>query len=172
MNQDGLEIREMNAEDWHRVALIYKEGMETGNATFQQIVPQWDDWNESHLPACRLVATVSGQVVGWAALSPVSKREVYAGVAEISIYVTSRLRGFGIGAILLEKTILESEKQNIWTLQAGIFPENVASIKMHQRLGFREIGYREKIGKMKNKWRNTILLERRSLITGVDHDIT
>jgi L-amino acid N-acyltransferase YncA len=99
MNQDGLEIREMNAEDWHRVALIYKEGMETGNATFQQIVPQWDDWNESHLPACRLVATVSGQVVGWAALSPVSKREVYAGVAEISIYVTSRLRGFGIGVL-------------------------------------------------------------------------
>lgn len=172
MNQDGLEIRKMNAEDWHRVAFIYKEGMETGNATFQQTVPQWDDWNVSHLQTCRLVATVNGHVVGWSALSPISKREVYAGVAEISIYVSARVRGFGIGAILLEKTISESEKQNIWTLQAGIFPENLASIKMHQRLGFREVGYREKIGKMNGKWRNTILLERRSLIAGIDHETT
>lgn len=149
---------------WPEVATIYKEGIATGNATFQQNVPSWDEWDINHLKLCRIVALLNNKVVGWAALTPVSGRCVYAGVAEVSVYVSPNYQGKKLGSNLLKKLIEESEDQQIWTLQAGIFPENNASLKIHENVGFRTVGYREKIGKMNGVWRNTILLERRSLI--------
>jgi phosphinothricin acetyltransferase len=148
--------------DWNSVAVIYKEGIDTGNATFQKDVPSWEEWDRSHLKTCRIVAEAEGRVEGWAALTAVSGRCVYAGVAEVSVYVSEKFKGQKIGTRLLEALISESEKEGFWTLQAGIFPENLASLKIHKNLGFREVGYREKIGKMDGVWRDTILLERRS----------
>jgi L-amino acid N-acyltransferase YncA len=159
-------LRLMNANDWPAVAAIYKEGIDTGNATFQQEIPEWADWDKAHLATCRLVAVCDGQIAGWASLSPVSGRCVYAGVAEVSVYVGKDFRGYNIGSQLLEKLVSESEASGFWTLQAGIFPENVASLQLHRRHGFREVGYREKIGKMNGVWRNTVLLERRSKLVG------
>jgi L-amino acid N-acyltransferase YncA len=144
------------------VKIVYELGIATGQATFQNEAPSWADWDASHLEACRLVAVDDEKVIGWAALTPISDRCVYAGVAEVSVYVHPQYHHQGVGGKLLETLILESEKQNLWTLQAGIFPENVASLKLHQRQGFREVGFREKIGKMNGVWRDTILLERRS----------
>lgn len=164
--EQSLKVNNLLAEDWEHVKNIYLEGMETGNATFQQTAPSWDEWTKSHLSECRFVARMNGQVVGWAALSPVSSRCVYAGVAEVSIYVKQGQQGRGIGSCLLEKLIKESEKSEIWTLQAGIFPENQSSMALHRKWGFREVGRRERIGKMNGKWRDVILLERRSNITG------
>lgn len=158
----------MTSGDWTRVAEIYKEGIETGNATFQQTIPAWDDWNNGHVNKCRIVAEVDNELAGWVALSAVSGRCVYAGVAEVSVYVGNKFRGQKIGSKLLEKLISESESNGFWTLQAGIFTENAASITVHKNAGFREVGYREKIGKMNNIWRNTVLLERRSSIVGVE----
>lgn len=147
---------------------IYEQGIATGNATFETKAPRWEDWDKAHLAKARLVATDDArQVVGWAALSPVSGRCVYAGVAEVSVYIHREARGSGIGKKLLEALIRESEKENIWTLQAGIFPENAASLKIHEQCGFRKVGYRERIGKMNNIWRDTVLLERRSPTVGV-----
>lgn len=147
---------------------IYEQGIATGNATFETKAPRWEDWDKAHLVKARLVATnEAGQVVGWAALTPVSGRCVYAGVAEVSVYVHREARGSGIGKKLLEALIRESEKENIWTLQAGIFPENTTSLKIHEQCGFRKVGYRERIGKMNNIWRDTVLLERRSPTVGV-----
>jgi L-amino acid N-acyltransferase YncA len=166
MTENDIIFREMTRGDWTDVAEIYGQGIRTGNATFQQEIPAWDEWNNGHLKKCRIVAVQKNDIVGWAALSPVSGRCVYAGVAEVSIYVAEHLRGQKIGAHLLEALIAESEKEGIWTLQAGIFPENTSSIKIHTALGFREVGYREKIGKMKGVWRDTLLLERRSAIVG------
>ena len=160
-------LRSMAANDWPMVSEIYKQGIDTGNATFQQDVPSWDEWDTGHLKGCRFVAEAENELVGWAALSPVSGRCVYAGVAEVSVYVSGTFRGQQIGTKLLQILITESERQNIWTLQAGIFLENKASLKIHQQLDFRIVGYREKIGKMNNVWRNTILLERRSKIAGI-----
>ncbi|PWJ39155.1 GNAT family N-acetyltransferase [Sediminitomix flava] len=159
-----LSIRPLKAEDWKRVAHIYEEGIATGNATFQQEAPTWDSWDNSHMQSCRFVVEVDTKVVAWAALSKVSDRCVYAGVAEVSVYVGSEARGMKLGQKLLQKLITESENRGIWTLQAGIFPENEVSIYLHEKLGFRKIGYREKIGQMNGVWRDTVLLERRSKI--------
>lgn len=150
------------------VADIYKQGIETGNATFQQDIPTWDKWNNGHLKTCRIIAELDNEIVGWAALSPVSRRFVYARVAEVSIYVSNKYKGQKTGTKLLYKLISESEKEGIWTLQASIFDENKASLKIHENLGFRQVGYREKIGKMNGTWRDTILLERRSKIAGTN----
>jgi len=158
----------MLATDWEMVADIYKQGIETGNATFQQTVPSRDEWNAAHIINCRMVAEADKEIAGWAALSSVSSRAVYAGVAEVSIYVANKYRGNQIGTTLLESIITESERQGFWTLQSGIFPENKASIAIHKKSGFREIGYREKVAKLKNVWENTILFERRSTVTGVE----
>jgi len=162
-----MDIRPLLKQDWPSVAEIYKEGIETGNATFENAVPTWDQWDSGHLNTCRIVATVNGEVSGWAALSKVSGRCVYAGVAEVSIYVAARYAGHKIGTRLLEELIAESESHGFWTLQAGIFPENTASLRLHEKLGFRVVGYREKIGKMNTLWRDTVLLERRSKKIGI-----
>jgi len=156
----------MTADDWAAVSRIYGEGIATGNATFATEIPDWQQWDSSHLPNCRLIASHGKEVLGWAALSPVSARQVYAGVAEVSVYVAASGRRAGIGKALLQALIHESERCGIWTLQAGIFPENIASVSLHKSLGFREVGVRRKIGKMGNQWRDVLLLERRSSISG------
>ena len=153
--------------DWEAVKKIYEEGIATGNATFQAVAPGWDDWNSSHLQHSRIVARQGDEILGWAGLTPVSYRCVYAGVAEVSVYVSGRARGQGIGKQLLQKLIDESETNGIWTLQAGIFPENTASIKIHEACGFRKLGIRERIGKMDGVWRDSLLLERRSKKVGI-----
>ena len=165
---ENILLREMKPDDWAGVAAVYKEGIATGNATFQQEVPTWESWDSSHVASCRIVAEVEGQVAGWAALTPVSGRCVYAGVAEVSVYVADRYRGRKIGARLLAKLIEESEREGFWTLQAGIFPENKASVKLHENLGFRVVGYRERIGKMNGIWWDNLVLERRSATVGID----
>ena len=157
----------MQQYHFEAVKEIYALGIATGMATFQEEVPTWESWDESHLKKGRLVALDGDEVLGWAALTPVSGRCVYAGVAEVSIYIHPNHRGRGVGRALLKALIAESEKQNLWTLQAGIFPENEASLKIHQQCGFRQVGYREKIGQLNGVWRDTILLERRSQTIGV-----
>lgn len=158
----------MTADDWISVSEIYKQGIETGNATFQQETPTYTDWDNGHLKNCRIVAIKDNEVVGWAALTPISGRCVYAGVAEVSVYVADKNRGQKIGYKLLEKLIIESENEHLWTLQAGIFPENIASLRIHEELGFRKIGHRERIGQMNGVWRDTVLLERRSKVIGIE----
>lgn len=156
----------LEASDWPRVREIYLEGIATGNATFETVAPDWEVWDAKHLAACRLVVRTEAAVVGWAALSPVSSRCVYAGVAEISLYVAGQAQRQGIGKLLLRALIEQSEHAGIWTLQAGIFPENVASIHLHERAGFRLVGVREKLGSLKGVWRDVAVYERRSAIAG------
>jgi len=163
----NIQIRSMVPADWSKVADIYKQGIETGNATFQQFIPSWEEWNSAHVLNCRIVAEVDNEIAGWAALSSVSARAVYSGVAEVSVYVADKHRGQHIGTTLLESIIAESERHGFWTLQSGIFPENTASIAIHIKSGFREIGVREKVANMNNVWRNTVLFERRSTVTGI-----
>ena len=141
---------------------IYTEGIATGNATFETDAPDWATWDGNHLPFARLVARANNRVIGWSALSPVSTRRVYRGVAEVSVYVAESGRGAGVGRLLLEALIKEAEEHGIWTLQAGIFPENTASIALHKGCGFREVGRRERIGELGGRWRDVILMERRS----------
>jgi phosphinothricin acetyltransferase len=162
-----ITLDKMLPADWEAVKQIYEEGIATGNATFQQQAPDWEEWNKDHLPFSRIIAKEDGAILGWAALTPVSGRCVYAGVAEVSVYVSDKARGKGLGKKLLQKLIEESEANNIWTLQAGIFPENIASIKIHEACGFRTLGTRERIGQMNGRWRDTILMERRSKIIGI-----
>jgi L-amino acid N-acyltransferase YncA len=163
-----MKIVELKPAHYNAVKEIYECGIATGNATFQTEAPTWEEWDKSHLSSCRLIALDEDEsVAGWAALTPVSGRCVYAGVAEVSVYIHPRNQGKGIGKMLMKELIRQSEENNLWTLQAGIFPENTASLKLHEKLGFRKIGYREKIGKMKNVWRDTIQLERRSKKVGV-----
>jgi L-amino acid N-acyltransferase YncA len=152
----------MRAEDWESVRAIYIQGIATGDATFEQTVPEWGTWDAAHLPCCRLVARSGSETQGWAALTPYSNRQVYAGVAEVSVYVAAAARGQGVGAALLSALVAESAKQGIWTLQAGIFPENTASIRLHERFGFRVVGTRERIGCMDGRWRDVVLMERRA----------
>ncbi|WP_316786664.1 MULTISPECIES: N-acetyltransferase family protein [Pedobacter] len=159
-----MEIRSLVASDWEAVRLIYEKGIATGNATFQTSAPSWEEWDSSHLSSCRIVAEESGNVAGWAALTPVSSRCVYAGVAEVSVYIDPTFSGMGIGLSLLDRLIALSEAEGIWTLQAGIFPENMASLRIHEKAGFRILGTRERIGKQNGAWRDTVLLERRSKI--------
>jgi L-amino acid N-acyltransferase YncA len=159
----AFQIRIMQPQDWHSVAQIYKEGIETGNATFQKDIPTWEEWDTSHLKKCRFVAhDTEGGLVGWAALTPVSGRCVYAGVAEVSVYVAPPYHGQGVGKILMHSLIETSETEGLWTLQAGILKENIGSVRLHESVGFRQIGYREKIGQLDGVWRDTLLLERRS----------
>jgi phosphinothricin acetyltransferase len=155
-------IRALRPDDWPEVARIYEEGIATGHATFGTTVPSWPDWDAVHLPAHRLVGVLDGQVVGWAALSPVSQRCVYAGVAEHSIYVAAEARGRGVGRELLAALVASSERGGIWTLESGVFPENQASIALHRALGFRVVGVRERLGRLDGVWRDVLLLERRS----------
>ncbi len=159
-------IEAMMPEDWPQVREIYLEGIATGQATFETEAPSWEKWDAAHLRAGRLVARDGGSVTGWAALSPVSERCVYAGVAEVSVYVAASHRGWGVGRALLDGLIAASEKERLWTLQAGIFPENVASLAVHRRCGFREVGRRERLGCLGGVWRDVVLLERRSPIVG------
>ena len=168
MAEAGLKIRAMAESDWPLVRSIYLDGIVTGQATFETEAPSWQGWNQSHLPVPRLVAVSNETVAGWAALTPVSSRAVYAGVAEVSVYVSSAWRGQGVGRRLLETLVDESEKQGIWMLQASIFPENRVSISLHQSCGFREVGTRSRIGKMNGVWRDTTLLERRSNLVGCE----
>jgi L-amino acid N-acyltransferase YncA len=149
-------------EDWPTVAAIYEEGIATRLATFETAAPAWADWDRTHLDERRLVAEDDGEVLGWAALSPVSERCVYAGVAEVSVYVAERARGRGIGRALLECLARGAESVGIWTLQAGVFPENRASLALHHGCGFRTVGIRERIGRLDGAWRDVVLLERRS----------
>jgi phosphinothricin acetyltransferase len=162
----ALSIEHLQAADWPAVRAIYLEGIATGNATFEQDAPDWDKWDAGKLAACRLVARLNGEIAGWAALSPVSARAVYRGVVEVSVYVASRARRKGLGRELLDRLISESEAEGLWTLQAGIFPENTPSIRLHERAGFRVVGTRERIGEMKGVWRDVVLMERRSAVAG------
>ena len=162
-----MQIIDLLPDHWESVKKIYEDGIATGNATFQTSAPTWEEWNQAHIPIPRLIAIANDEILGWAALTSVSGRCVYAGVAEVSIYIGSLARGKGIGKQLLNQLIEESEKQNIWTLQSGIFPENKASISLHLSAGFRIIGNREKIGMMDGKWRDLILLEKRSHSIGI-----
>lgn len=160
-------IRKMTPNDLPLVAAIYAEGIRTGNATFQTEVPSWEEWDNAHIPNCRLIAIKQETVAGWAALTPVSGRCVYAGVAEVSVYVGEAFRAQGIGLALLEQLVIESEDNGFWTLQAGIFPENFGSIRIHEKCGFKILGRRERIGQMGGIWRDTMLLERRSIGVGI-----
>ena len=155
-------IRILVLSDWEQVKSIYEKGIATGNATFQTTAPTFEEWDDSHLKTCRFVDDHDGVVRGWAALTPVSTRCVYAGVAEVSVYVDPAFSGKGIGSDLLNQLVKASEQEGIWTLQAGIFPENASSLKIHEKAGFRILGIREKIGKQHGIWRDTVLLERRS----------
>jgi phosphinothricin acetyltransferase len=159
----SISILPFDFSDWHSVRAIYLEGIATGFATFETDAPSWEKWDADHLKECRLAGRdESGEIVGWAALVPVSGRCVYAGVAEISVYVAEKARGKGVGTALLNELIKESEKAGLWTLQAGIFAENETSIKLHERCGFRFVGKRERIGQLDGIWKDTVLLERRS----------
>ena len=160
-------IAPLTATHWDGVRAVYLEGIATGNATFQQSAPDWHDWNKSHLPVCRFVAKFESQVLGWAALCPVSTRCVYSGVAEVSVYVAQAARGTGIGARLMAKLIDKSESEGIWTLQAGIFPENTISLALHTKAGFRIVGIRERLGLLNGRWRDVVLMERRSSFIGI-----
>ena len=162
----NFKITIMQPADWPSVREIYREGIATGNATFETELPDWEKWDSGHRQECRLSAREGEQILGWAALSPVSGRRVYAGVVEVSVYVAAAARGSGIGKALLRMLIEESERHQIWTLQAGIFPENAASIALHKSCGFREVGLRRRIGKLGETWRDVLLLERRSAVVG------
>jgi phosphinothricin acetyltransferase len=162
-----MKVNAMQPEDWDAIRAIYLEGIATGNATFQQTAPDWKQWDQAHLTCCRLAARSDTGVLGWAALSAVSRRPVYAGVAEVSIYVAESARGQGVGNALMSTLMEASERAGIWTLQSGIFPENTASIALHQRHGFRVVGVREKIGCLNGRWRDVVMMERRSTAVGI-----
>jgi L-amino acid N-acyltransferase YncA len=164
----SVEIRPMEPADWERVRTIYEQGIDSGQATFELEAPTWERWDAAHLPFARLVAGLEGRVIGWAALSPVSGRCCYAGVAEASVYVDTACRGQGVGRQLLLATIAESERRGIWTLQGGAFAENEASLRLQRACGFRVVGKRERIGRLHGVWRDTILTERRSPVVGVE----
>ena len=165
MDQE-IRIEPMRPDNWPAVRGIYLEGIATGNATFEQTAPDWEKWDAGHLPGVRFVARSNDEVWGWAALSPVSGRCVYQGVAEVSIYVAERARGRGVGRLLMSRLVTDSESAGLWTLQAGIFPENVASIALHKSAGFRVVGQRERLGQMNGRWRDVVLMERRSAVAG------
>jgi L-amino acid N-acyltransferase YncA len=168
MTTTSCTIQPLAAAHWPAVRAIYEAGMATGQATFTTEAPAWEAWDAGHLTHCRLVATdASGQVLGWAALSPVSSRCVYAGVAEVSIYIAAGARDQGVGRQLLAALVAESEQHGLWTLQASIFPENAASLALHASQGFRTVGRRERIGQLRGQWHDTLLLERRSPVVGV-----
>jgi phosphinothricin acetyltransferase len=157
-----IRVRELRRADWPAVAAIYEEGLRTGNATFETEVPAWETWTSTHLESHRLVAQLDGEVVGWTALALTSARAVYAGVVEESIYVAALVRGRGVGRALLTSLVAGADRAGIWTIQTGIFPENLASLALHRRCGFRTVGTRERLGRLNGVWRDVVLLERRS----------
>ena len=162
-----MRLLPLTAGHWPAVRAIYAEGLATGTATFATELPAWEAWDADHLPTGRLVAAdASGQVLGWVALSPVSGRCVYAGVAEVGVYVAAAARGRGVGLALLQALVAEAEQNGLWTLQAGIFLENTASLRLHTAAGFRLVGRRERIGQRHGVWHDTLLLERRSTTVG------
>ncbi|AZI32701.1 GNAT family N-acetyltransferase [Kaistella carnis] len=164
----NYEIRPMQTEDADKVLEIFQQGINGGNATFDKVAPTWEAWDTKHFNLCRFVLEdENDQVVGWCALQPVSNRDCFKGVAEVSIYLDGSVQGKGLGTILLKKLILDSEEHDFWTLQAGIFPENKVSIAIHQKQGFRTVGTREKIGELNGQWRDIVLLERRSKNVGI-----
>ena len=154
-------VRPLHPDDYPAVAAVFAEGIATGVATFETEIPGWDEWDASHLPDHRFVAEVDGEVVGWIAVVPYSRRAVYRGVGEESVYVAERARGSGIGRALLETMIESARNGGLWTLQAGIFTDNGASLALHRALGFREVGIRERIGQLDGVWRDVVLLELR-----------
>ena len=157
-----MEIVPLLPDHWDGVARIYADGIATGDATFETEVPSWEAWDAAHLPAHRFVAVEDGHVLGWVAVSPVSGRCVYAGVVENSVYVAADARGRGVGGALLEALVASTEAAGIWTIQTGVFPENTASLRVHERVGFRVVGRRERIGQLDDVWRDVVFLERRS----------
>lgn len=164
----SVTVDAMAASDWPDVSAIYLEGIATGNATFETLAPNWEQWDRAHLPVGRLVARSGRTISGWVALSKVSQRSCYAGVAEMSVYVATWARSQGVGDALMKAAIIASEAAGIWTLQGTVFPENKASLRLCAANGFREVGRRERIGKRKGKWRDTVLVERRSKVVGTD----
>jgi L-amino acid N-acyltransferase YncA len=162
-----MKIEKLTETHWSEVSAIYKSGLATGNANFSHKVPDWDEWDKTHVKNCRLVATENGEVLGWAALTAISDHCVLAGVAEVSLYIAENSRGKGIGKQLLSDLIKQSEEYNFWTLESRIFAENLASIKIHEENGFRTVGSRERIGQLNGVWRDTLLLERRSVKVGI-----
>jgi L-amino acid N-acyltransferase YncA len=162
-----MEIEKLTEKHWPEVSAIYESGLATGNANFSQQVPDWDEWDKSHVKNCRIVALENDKVLGWAALTAISDHCVFAGVAEVSVYIAENSRGKGLGKKLLRKLIEKSEENNFWTLESRIFAENLASLKIHEENGFRIIGSRERIGRLNGVWRDTLLLERRSVKVGI-----
>lgn len=160
-----MTLRDLRPDDWPAVSVIYEEGIRGGDATFEMETPSWERWDAAH-PELRLVAERNGSVVGWAALSPTSARHCYRGVGEVSVYVAEEARGAGLGRMLLEELVERSEHAGYWTLTAGVFPENEASVRLHQACGFREVGVRERLGELRGVWRDVVLLERRSTLVG------
>jgi len=163
-----MQIREMQPADWDSVATIYAEGIVTGYATFEKSIPTYEAWDNAHIKQCRMVVVDNNTILGWAALSPVSSRCVYGGVAEVSVYVAKEYFGKGVGKRLMYHLIFESEKVGLWTLQSGIFPENESSIALHKKVGFRYIGKRERVGQLDGIWKDNLLFERRSKVVGLD----
>jgi len=168
----NFKIDEMSPDDYPEVAEIFRQGIATGNASFELEAPTWDDWNASHLSHSRFVARRGHEVIGWAALSPTSSRCVYAGVAEVSYYVADSAWGQGVGTALLNAAIESSEANGFWSLNAGIFPENVASLKLVEKCGFRIYGRRERMGCHHGVWRDVIYAERRSNVVGVNPTVS
>lgn len=162
-----IKTRKMEASDWEAVSKIYTEGIATGFATFETGSPTYEAWDSAHMTSCRIVAVEDDKILGWAALSPVSSRCVYGGVAEVSVYVGQDSRGKGAGRLLMETLITESESEGLWTIQSGIFPENKGSIELHKKVGFRFIGKRERVGKLHGEWKDNLLFERRSKTVGI-----
>jgi phosphinothricin acetyltransferase len=162
----ALTIRPMTPDDGKAVIAIYREGIATGIATLETAAPDWERWDETHKQECRLVAEDDGRVVGWAALTSVSHRPCYRGVAEETIYVTADAQGRGIGRTLMRRLIEESEREGYWTLQAAIFPENEASVALHEASGFRSVGVRQRIGEREGRFHDVLLMERRSSVVG------
>jgi len=162
-----MKIRNFKKSDFNSVKSIYQQGIDTGNATFQKKAKGWNEWNSSFLDTCRIVAELNDEVVGWAALSAASKRTVYNGVAEVSIYIAKNYANYGIGNSLLSELVSTSENEGIWTLQAGIFAENESSIAIHSKNGFKKLGIRKNLGKMNGEWRDILFMERRSKIVGI-----
>jgi len=154
-------VRPLDPTDYPAVAAVFAEGIATGRATFETTVPSWEEWDAAHLPGHRFVAEEDGDLLGWIAVVPYSRRAVYRGVGEESVYVAERARGRGVGRALLETVVASARAGGLWTLQAGIFPENVASLELHRRLGFREVGVRDRIGQLDGQWRDVVLLELR-----------
>ena len=163
-----VKVGAMVPADWPNVSAIYLEGIATGNATFETMAPNWEQWDRAHLPYGRLVARQGRTIAGWAALSRISQRACYAGVAELTVYVASWARSHGVGSALMQAAIHASEQNGIWTLQGSIFPENVASLRLVESAGFRQVGRRQRIGKLHGAWRDVVLVERRSPMVGAE----